>query len=234
MQESQTNPSTFWDRTTAVPCLGQSSSSLLSNTVFVLSVCTRLVKAMLANTHIFLPPPCLVFKPPWQSICCLLGACTSPIQPCWDHCMSQDIQWWHSNSKYPSNSYDDCSTSNNNLLNLCLWTTHQLRLINESYWLHFMESAGALQGPKRSLPSWPRKCRGQCVIVFISGLGVITEMCMTSLHQAAPRAAAKWVTDANRAQCSCLNWLFSFSWAWKALTPVHFTSTCQMSCDEHI
>lgn len=50
------------DRTTAVPSLGQNSSSLLSNTVFVLSVCTRLVSAMLANTHIFLLSPCLVFK----------------------------------------------------------------------------------------------------------------------------------------------------------------------------
>lgn len=43
--------------------LGQNSSSLLSKIVFVLSVCTRLVNAVLANTHIFLLPPCLVFKP---------------------------------------------------------------------------------------------------------------------------------------------------------------------------
>lgn len=51
------------DRTTAVPSVDQNSSSLLSRTVFVLSVCTRLVNAVLANTLIFLLPPCVVFKP---------------------------------------------------------------------------------------------------------------------------------------------------------------------------
>lgn len=41
----------------------ENPSSLLSKTVFVLSVCTRLVNAVLANIHIFLLAACSVFKP---------------------------------------------------------------------------------------------------------------------------------------------------------------------------